>query len=151
MRCHYQYPVQPLCPVSFPHQLHPQWIPLEVQKRLAEIWGTPDAVDTMGAYTHMNMGKARMAKWSLIRKELHDSLSLCNWTGTWIASPLRERGYKDDDSIESMLYSLVTGDKKGREELDLTGERLPGKPASYRPGGRIVRSMSGSQLFCQWS
>ena len=100
-------------------------LPLEVQKRLAaEIWGTPDAVDRVGAYTPMNIGKARMAKWSLIRKELHDSLSLCNWMGPWVASPLKERGYKGDDSIESMLYSLATGDKKSREELDRAGERI---------------------------
>ena len=100
-------------------------LPLEIQKRLAaEIWGTPDAVDSMGSYTPMNIGKARMAKWSLIRKELHDSLSLCNWMGPWIASPLKERGYRGDDSLESMLYSLATGDRKGREELDRMGERI---------------------------
>jgi len=100
-------------------------LPLKEQKRLAtEIWGTPDAVDALGAYTPMNMGKARMAKWSLIRKELHDSLSLCNWMGPWVASPLKERGYRGDDSIESLLYSLATGDKKSREELDAVGERI---------------------------
>jgi len=100
-------------------------LPLEIQKRLAaEIWGTPDAVDTVRAYTSMNMGKARMAKWSLLRKELHDSLSLCNWMGPWVASPLKERGYRGDDSIESMLYSLATGDKKSRHELDQVAERI---------------------------
>jgi aldehyde:ferredoxin oxidoreductase len=100
-------------------------LPLEVQKRLAaEIWGTPDSVDTVGAYTPMNVGKAKMAKWSLLRKELHDSLSLCNWMGPWVASPLKERGYRGDDSIESMLYSLATGDKKNRQELDQVAERI---------------------------
>jgi aldehyde:ferredoxin oxidoreductase len=98
---------------------------LEVQKRLAsEVWGTPDAVDALGSYTSMNIGKARMAKWSLIRKELHDSLSLCNWMGPWVASPLKERGYRGDDSMESMLYSQATGDPKSREELDRVGERI---------------------------
>ena len=72
----------------------------------------------------MNAAKARMTKWSLLRKELHDSMSLCNWMGPWVASPLKERGYRGDDSIESLLYSLVTGDKKSREELDLTAERI---------------------------
>ena len=100
-------------------------LPLEIQKRLAaEIWGTPDAVDTVGAYTPMNIGKAKMAKWSLLRKELHDSLSLCNWMGPWVASPLKERGYRGDDSIESILYSLATGDKKNRQELDQVAERI---------------------------
>jgi len=41
-----------------------------------------------------------------------------------VASPLRERGYRGDNSIESLLYSLATGDRKTREELDLTAERI---------------------------
>ena len=100
-------------------------LPLAIQKRLAaEIWGSPDAVDAVGAFTPMNPSKARMAKWSVLRKELHDSLSLCNWMGPWIASPLKERGYRGDDSIESMLYSIATGDRKDRGELDLAAERI---------------------------
>jgi aldehyde:ferredoxin oxidoreductase len=100
-------------------------LPLAVQKRLAaEIWGSPEAVDAVGAYTPMNPFKAKMAKWSLLRKELHDSLSLCNWMGPWVASPLKEQGYRGDDSVESMLYSLATGDKKDRQELDRAAERI---------------------------
>jgi aldehyde:ferredoxin oxidoreductase len=100
-------------------------LPIDVQKRLAaEIWGSPDAVDAIGAYTPMNVYKAKMAKWSLLRKELHDSLSICNWMGPWAASPLKERGYRGDDSIESLLYSLATGDKKSRDELDQVAERI---------------------------
>jgi aldehyde:ferredoxin oxidoreductase len=100
-------------------------LPLAVQKRLAtEIWGAPEAVDGPGAFKPMHQSKARMAKWSLLRKELHDSLSLCNWMGPWVASPLRERGYTGDDSIESMLYKLATGDNKDREELDAVAERI---------------------------
>ena len=100
-------------------------LPIDVQKRLAmDIWGSTDAVDAVSAYTPMNVYKAKMAKWSLLRKELHDSLSLCNWMGPWIASPLKERGYRGDDSIESLLYSIATGDKKSREELDKVAERI---------------------------
>ncbi len=100
-------------------------LPLEVQKKLAEeIWGSQKAVDAVGAYTPMHKSKAKMAKWSIIRKELHDSLSICNWMGPWIASPLKERGYKGDDSIESKLYTLATGDKKDRAELDAVAERI---------------------------
>jgi aldehyde:ferredoxin oxidoreductase len=90
----------------------------------SEIWGSPDAVDAVGAFTPMNVYKAKMAKWSVLRKELHDSLSLCNWMGPWIASPLKERSYRGDDSIESLLYSLATGDKKSRQELDQVAERI---------------------------
>ncbi|MBI5523659.1 MAG: aldehyde ferredoxin oxidoreductase [Desulfarculus sp.] len=100
-------------------------LPLEVQKRLAaEIWGSPDCVDGVGDYTPMNLHKARRARWSLVRKELHDSLGLCNWMGPWVASPLKSRGYLGDDSLESKFYSLATGRKLGREELDRMGERI---------------------------
>jgi aldehyde:ferredoxin oxidoreductase len=44
--------------------------------------------------------------------------------GPWVASPLKERGYRGDNSIESLLYSLATGDRKSREELDQAAERI---------------------------
>jgi aldehyde:ferredoxin oxidoreductase len=72
----------------------------------------------------MNPYKARKARWSLLRKELHDSLSLCNWMGPWIAAPLKERGYRGDDGMESKLYSLCTGDRKSSVELDHVAERI---------------------------
>jgi len=100
-------------------------LPLAVQKELAaEIWGSPDAVDGVGDYTPMNIHKARRARWSLVRKELHDSLGLCNWMGPWVASPLKERGYLGDDSLESKFYGLATGQQISREELDRIGERI---------------------------
>ena len=100
-------------------------LPIKVQKQLAaEMWGSSDAVDAVAAYSSMNIYKAKMAKWSLLRKELHDSLSLCNWMGPWIASPLKERDYRGENSIESLLYSLATGDKKSRDELDEVAERI---------------------------
>lgn len=100
-------------------------LPIQMQKQLAvEIWGSPDAVDALATYSPMNAHKAKMAKWSLLRKELHDSLSLCNWMGPLAASPLKERNYAGDDSLESLLYSLATGDRKTREELDEVAERI---------------------------
>jgi len=100
-------------------------LPLAEQKRLAgELWGSPDSVDAPGHYTRMNPHKARRAKWALIRKELHDCLGLCNWMGPWVASPLKERGYRGDNSLESRFFSLATGQKLDREALDLAGERV---------------------------
>ncbi len=100
-------------------------LPIAVQKKLAtDTWGSPDAVDAVGDYTPMNIHKARRAKWALLRKELHDSLGLCNWMGPWVASPLRERGYSGDDSLESKFFSLATGQQTSREELDLIAERI---------------------------
>lgn len=100
-------------------------LPLGIQKRLAaDAFGSGDAIDAFRNYTPMNVHKAKFAKWSLVRKELHDSLPLCNWMFPWIASPLKSRGYKGDTGIESKLYSAVTGDKKSEAELDLLGERI---------------------------
>lgn len=100
-------------------------LPLAVQKTLAaEIWGSEDAVDAPGDYKPMNVHKARRARWCLVRKELHDSLGLCNWMGPWVASPLKERGYSGDDSLESRFYSLAVGEQVNREELDRIGERI---------------------------
>lgn len=100
-------------------------LPLAVQKKLAaELWGSPEAVDAVGDYTPVNEFKVRRARWALVRKELHDSLGLCNWMGPWVASPLKSRGYRGDDSLESRFYSLATGRKLDREGLDRAGERI---------------------------
>jgi aldehyde:ferredoxin oxidoreductase len=100
-------------------------LPLPLLKELAtRLWGSPEAVDGPADYRPMHPAKARMAKWSLLRKELHDSLSLCNWMWPLAASPLRERGYRGDDSLESRLYRLATGDNLDREGLDRAAERI---------------------------
>jgi aldehyde:ferredoxin oxidoreductase len=100
-------------------------LPIHEQKRLADkLWGSPDAVDAVGEYTPVNPYKVKRAKWAIMRKELHDSLSLCNWMGPWVASPLKERGYAGDDTLESQLYSLATGHHVSRDELDFIAERI---------------------------
>jgi aldehyde:ferredoxin oxidoreductase len=100
-------------------------LPLHEQKRIAgELWGSPDSVDGPGHYTRMNKFKAVRAKWALIRKELHDCLGLCNWMGPWVASPIKERGYRGDNSLESRFFSLATGTNLDREALDKAGERI---------------------------
>ncbi|NLY55281.1 MAG: aldehyde ferredoxin oxidoreductase [Firmicutes bacterium] len=100
-------------------------LPIEVAKKLAEkTWGSPDAVDAKGRWTPMNRYKAKAAKWATIRKELHDSLSLCNWMYPWVASPLKERNYEGDTALEAKYFSLATGIKMTEEELDLVAERI---------------------------
>ncbi len=99
-------------------------LPTRIQKELADrIWGAA-AIDEARSYTPMNPEKAKFAVWSLLRKELHDSLTLCNWMYPIVASPLKSRNYEGDNSIESRLYSLVTGDRKDAEELDIVAERI---------------------------
>lgn len=100
-------------------------LPLKVQKAVAaKMFGSGDAIDSVTNVTPMNRYKAVFAKWGVLRKELHDSLTLCNWMGPWIASPLKERGYEGDNGVEAKLYSLVTGDEKSQEEMDLVAERI---------------------------
>jgi hypothetical protein len=45
----------------------------------AKLWGA-GAVDPDNNITPMNPDKARFAVWSVLRKELHDSLTLCSLT-----------------------------------------------------------------------
>jgi aldehyde:ferredoxin oxidoreductase len=99
-------------------------LPASVQRAIAaKLWGA-GVVDERDRLTPMNPDKARFAAWCLFRKELHDSLTLCNWMYPLLASPLKARGYEGDHSAEAQLYSLATGDKKDVRELDLVAERI---------------------------
>jgi len=99
-------------------------LPAAIQKAIAaKIWGA-GSVDEQNSYTPMNPNKARFALWALLRKELHDSLTLCNWMYPMVASPLKSRNYEGDNSIEARLYSAVTGDRKDAAELDRVAERI---------------------------
>lgn len=99
-------------------------LPIDEQKRLAErFWGSASSVDAIGDYTPTNKYKMIRTKWSITRKELHDMLSLCNWMGPWITTPIQKDRYIGDDHLESKLYSMATGHKLNREELDKCGER----------------------------
>jgi aldehyde:ferredoxin oxidoreductase len=60
----------------------------------------------------------------MLRKELHDSLTLCNWMYPLAASPHKSRQYEGDNSAEAQLYSAVTGDKKDAAELDRVALRI---------------------------
>jgi aldehyde:ferredoxin oxidoreductase len=99
-------------------------LPVEVQRKIAaEIWGA-GAIDEENNYTPMNPDKAKFALWAMLRKELHDSLTLCNWMYPLAASPHKSRGYQGDNGAEAKLYSSVTGDPKDTDELDRIAERI---------------------------
>ncbi|MGE5509578.1 MAG: aldehyde ferredoxin oxidoreductase [Chitinophagales bacterium] len=99
-------------------------LPLKVQKAVAaKFWGA-EAVESNTDCKPFKPAMAAFAKFGLLRKELHDSLTLCNWMWPFIASPLKSRGYVGDITLEAQLYSMVTGDQKTMEELDLVAERI---------------------------
>jgi aldehyde:ferredoxin oxidoreductase len=99
-------------------------LPVKIQQEIASrLWG-PGAVDEDDRITPMNVSKARFAVWSVLRKELHDSLTLCNWMYPMVASPHKSRRYEGDNGIEARLYSLVTGDAMDAAGLDKVAERI---------------------------
>jgi aldehyde:ferredoxin oxidoreductase len=99
-------------------------LPVKVQKAVAEhFWGA-DAAEGNTDCKPFKPAMAKFAIWGLLRKELHDSLTLCNWMWPFIASPLKSRNYVGDNTLEAQLYSMVTGDQKSMEELDLVAERI---------------------------
>ncbi|HSJ55933.1 MAG TPA: aldehyde ferredoxin oxidoreductase [Anaerolineae bacterium] len=97
-------------------------LPIEVMRELStEVFGHPDAVDVEQEWTPMNEGKAVFGKLTYAYMELHNSMTLCNYTLPIWASPLKERNYRGDPTLDAQLYSAVTGDQKTREELEDLG------------------------------
>ncbi|GAB1149296.1 aldehyde ferredoxin oxidoreductase [Shewanella algae] len=89
----------------------------------AEFWGE-GAFDKVKWYTPINPAKVKFAKWSLVKNVLHDSLTLCNWMFPLLASPDKNRNYRGDSTIESQMFSLVTGKEVTETELDFMAERV---------------------------
>lgn len=76
------------------------------------------------AITPMNKAKAVYAKLSLIYQQLHDSLTLCNYTLPGWASPLKSRNYRGASDLEARMYSAVTGETVTRKEIEDMGIRI---------------------------
>jgi len=99
-------------------------LPLEVLKELGkDLFGTADAVESFGDYKPMNKGKAVFAALALKTLEMHNSLTLCNWTMPLWASPHADRKYAGDADMEAKVYSAVTGDEMTTEDLRKIGHR----------------------------
>jgi aldehyde:ferredoxin oxidoreductase len=76
------------------------------------------------AITPMNKSKAVFAKLSLIYLELHNSLTICNYTLPGWASPLKSRNYRGDADMDAKYYSAVTGENVTRAHLEDMGIRI---------------------------
>lgn len=104
-------------------------LPTAVQRTIAEAEfvrvgypaGMGAAIDPNNTASPVNRSKAIAAKWATARKELMDSTGLCSWMWPWIASPLKERGYAGDISLESKLFSAATGRTMSTLEFDAEG------------------------------
>ncbi|QEN06626.1 aldehyde ferredoxin oxidoreductase [Oceanispirochaeta crateris] len=99
-------------------------LPTKIQQEIAaEHWGE-GAIDEPAFYTPANEAKAKFTKWSIVRNVLHDSLTLCNWMWPMTVSPLKEKGYRGDTSLESKFFSMATGFNVREDVLDSYAERV---------------------------
>ena len=90
----------------------------------AEFPGSANAIDVSGTYSPMNQAKAVFAKLSIIYLELHNSMTLCNYTLPGWASPLKSRNYRGDIDIEAKFFTAVTGESVTRTDMEKTGLRI---------------------------
>lgn len=98
-------------------------LPYEIVKARLEGMFGEGCADPSGSYTPMNQAKAKFAKWSIVRNNVHDTLALCNWVWPMTFSPKKERNYEGDTSLEAQLLTAVTGDEWTEESLDFVGEK----------------------------
>ena len=74
--------------------------------------------------TPMNQAKAVFAKLCILYLELHNSMTLCNYTLPGWASPLKSRNYRGDKDIEAKFFTAVTGESVTRQDMETTGLRI---------------------------
>ena len=100
--------------------------PYEVYKRVMEedLGFGEGAIDPPKNYTPMNRNKAKLAKFSFIGKQWHDSATLCNWMYPMALSPSKERNYVGDLDLDAKFMTAVTGENWTREDVDLASERI---------------------------
>jgi aldehyde:ferredoxin oxidoreductase len=97
-------------------------LPQEIKAEIAtELFGSEGGIDVAHEWTPMNEAKAVFGKLTYAYMELHNSMTLCNYTLPAWTSPLKERNYRGDPAMDAKIYSAVTGDTKSREELEDIG------------------------------
>ena len=84
---------------------------------------TGDAIDG-AAPTGINQAKLVFGYLSIIYLELHNSMTLCNYTLPGWASPLKSRNYRGDKDIEAKFFTAVTGETVTRADMEKTGLRI---------------------------
>ena len=98
-------------------------LPHDIKKGIVDGLFGEGALDMQKAYKPMNQSKAKLAKFGVVRQSLHDSFTLCNWVWPMTFSPLKERGYKGDLTVEAQYMTAITGKNWSMEELDFAAER----------------------------
>ncbi len=72
----------------------------------------------------VNVYQARAAWFGNVRKELHEAMGLCHWNWPYLHSPLKERGYRGDLTLEAKIFSIATGKTMTMKELDDEAQRF---------------------------
>ncbi|SFG18904.1 aldehyde ferredoxin oxidoreductase [Oribacterium sp. WCC10] len=114
--------------------------PYEVQKKVMEGFFGEGCWDAQKNYTPINENKIKVAKWSFNGKQLHDSLTVCNWMWPMTQSPAKKRNYAGDLDLEAKFYSAVTGIEITREELEEQAERI----------SNMLRCMTAISFFSEY-
>ena len=70
-------------------------------------WAVSASMDLEG--NPPNMFHAKAAMWNHCMKECVDALGTCNWMYPWIYSPLKERDYEGDETLEAQYFNAATG------------------------------------------
>ncbi len=99
-------------------------LPYEIQKSIIEELIGGECWDKRKCMTPMNPYKAKLARYTIIKSKLHDMLAICNWTWGNAFSPLKERGYKGDMTLEAQYMSAIMGEEYTEESLDFYAERV---------------------------
>jgi aldehyde:ferredoxin oxidoreductase len=97
---------------------------IEEMKQVAkEVYGSEQAIDPVGKVTPYHPSKGKFAISIDHRGIVKDSLPACDWVFPVVVSPHAERKYMGDTSIESKLFSTVTGVRWDEKQLDKAAER----------------------------
>ena len=104
--------------------VHWSGLDLDEQKVVAEYaYYSGEAVQPMGDLKYSS-AEAMAAILDQDRASLKGSLGLCDWVYPIMLSPLEERNYLGDTSIESKLFSAVTGIDVTEADMLKVGERI---------------------------
>ena len=104
--------------------VHWSGLDLDEQKVVAEYaYYSGDAAQPMGD-SQYSSGEAMAAILDQDRSSLKSALGLCDWVYPIMLSPLEERKYIGDTSIESKLFSAVTGIDVTEADMLKAGERI---------------------------
>jgi hypothetical protein len=118
--------------------------PGEITEKLFNIKGI---TGSPGSGIFLNPGIIFFAKWVLVRGILKDSLTLCDSVFPNYVSPIKERDYCGDLSLESKFYSAVTGIQLEMKELDKLAEGVLNLQRAMTIRDWQTRNMRGAEGY----